>query len=157
MSESTHLSKTQRALFIAGGAAGLFLVYFFQEYLDFHSLLFEFSVPERLNYTSEYREIEVFPFVVNKAGRYILNDLFSIALIYGIFAKKKYARFAFVVMMFGLFVLLPIYLYLYLAQPAGLSSMLSHLHRVVMNPVLMMLLIPAFLAQQNRHVVSRET
>ncbi|MDZ7846825.1 MAG: hypothetical protein U5L96_08670 [Owenweeksia sp.] len=51
-------------------------------------------------------------------------------------------------MFFGLFVLLPIYLYLYLQQPAGFSSMLSHLHRVVMNPVLMMLLIPAFAAQR---------
>ena len=127
---------------------GLFLVYFFQDYLDFFSVLFELSAPEKLNYGVAYIDTDSMPLMVNKAGRYILNDLFSISLIYGIFAEKKYARFAFLVMLFGLFVLLPIYLFLYLTQPEGFSSMISHLHRVVMNPVLMMLLIPAFYFQQ---------
>lgn len=147
MSEA-RLGNKQSIIYIAIGAVGLFLVYFFQEYLDFHSVLFRFAPPQRLDYSASYVDVDVFPFVFNKAGRYVLNDLFSISLIYGIFREKKYARFAFVVMMFGMVVLLPAYLYIYLAQPAGFTSMLSHLHRVVMNPVLMMLLIPAFFAQR---------
>ena len=142
------MDSTKRISFIGIGVIGLFLVYFFQEYLDFHSVFFEFSAPERLPYGVAFIDIETFPFIVNKAGRYILNDLFSISLIYGLFGERKYARFAFFVMLFGLFVLLPVYLYLYLAQPEGFSSMISHLHRVVMNPVLMMLLIPAFYFQK---------
>lgn len=149
MTEMTKkLSNGRRVAYIVVGSLGLFLVYFLQEYLNFYAVFFEFKSPERLGYGVAFMDIETLPFIVNKAGRYILNDLFSISMIYGIFAEKKYARFAFAVMMFGLFVLLPIYLYLYLAQPAGLSSMISHLHRVVMNPVLMMLLIPAFYFQQ---------
>ncbi len=142
------LEPGKRILFIAIGAVGLFLVYFFQEYLDFYNVLFHFSAPQQLNYSASYMEVEPVQLIINKAGRYICNDLFSIALIYGIFGEKKYARFALWVMLFGLFILLPIYLYVYLAQPEGFTSMLSHLHRVVMNPVLMMLLIPAFVAQK---------
>lgn len=126
----------------------MFLVYFFQDYLDFYSVLVEFKAPGKLDYSVSFTEVEPVAFTLNKAGRYLLNDLFSIAIIYGIFGERKYARFAVYVMFFGLFVLVPIYLYLYLQQPAGFSSMLSHLHRIVMNPVLMMLLIPAFAAQR---------
>lgn len=137
-----------RMSYIVLGCAGLFLVYFFQDYLDFYSVLFQFEAPEKLNYHMSFTQVKPLAFIVNKAGRYLCNDLFSIAIIYGIFHERKYARFAVYVMLFGLFVLLPIYLSLYLLRPEGFSSMLSHLHRVVMNPVLMMLLIPAFAAQR---------
>lgn len=137
-----------RLFYLALGMLGLFCIYLFQDFLDFHSVLFQGRPPQRLEYATSYADTEAFPFVVNKVGRYLCNDLFSIAIIYGIFGEKKYARFAMYVMFFGLLVLLPIYLWLYLAQPAGFSSMISHLHRVVMNPVLMMLLIPAFFFQR---------
>lgn len=146
----------KRAAYIAAGCLGLFLVYFFQDYLDFYSVLFQFEAPHKLDYTMAFTDVERFPFIINKAFRYLCNDLFSIAIIYGIFHERKYARFAVYVMLFGLFVLLPIYLVLYFYQPPGFSSMLSHLHRVVMNPVLMMLLIPAFAAQRMKGEGSRE-
>ena len=139
----------QRWLYILGGGIGLGLVYLFQSYLDFYSVLFEFSTPKVLDYAN-YGHIDAPSFIVNKAFRYLLNDLFSIAIIYGIFYEKKYARFAMYVMFFGLLVLLPVYLVLFLMQPEGFSSMLSHLHRIVMNPVLMMLLIPAFFYQRKK-------
>ena len=140
--------KMQRILFLLLGAAGLFLIYLFQDYLDFYSVIFRWQAPSYLHYTSAYQQVEVLPFVINKACRYVINDLCSIALIYGIFYERKYVRFAFYVMMFGLLILLPAYLALYFWQPPGFSSMLSHLHRLVMNPVLMMLLIPAFFYQR---------
>jgi exosortase F-associated protein len=130
------------------GAGGLFLVYFFQNYLDFYSVFVQFKAPQPLNYTSDFVPVESGPFIVNKVGRYILNDLFAMSLVYGLFYNRKYLRFAFWVLLFGLVVLVPAYLSLYLLAPAGFSSMLTHLHRLVMNPVLMMLLIPAFFYQQ---------
>lgn len=137
-----------RWFYIFLGFAGLFLVYLFQDYLDFYNLLVNREAPQQLDYATSYADTKAAPFIVNKAGRYLLNDLFSISIIYGIFGERKYARFAMYVMFFGLFILLPIYVGLYLAQPEGYSSMISHLHRVVMNPVLMMLLIPAFIFQK---------
>lgn len=134
-------------MFIGGGVLGLVLVYLLQSRLDFYSVLFEFSKPQAVDY-SVPDEISTVPFIINKVFRYLFNDLFSIAIIYGLFYERKYARFAMYVMFFGLFVLVPIYLVLYLSQPEGFSSMLGHLHRVVMNPVLMMLLVPAFFYQR---------
>lgn len=140
--------KARRWLYLIMGFLGLFLIYLFQDYLDFYAILFEFKAPENLGYASEFKDVEVLPFVVNKTFRYLLNDLFAIAIIYAIFEEKKYVRFAFYVLLFGLLVLLPTYIVVYLLQPEGFSSMLGHLHRVVMNPVLMMLLIPAFFYQR---------
>lgn len=140
--------KARRWLYLIVGFLGLFLIYLFQDYLDFYAILFEFKAPENLGYASEFKDVEVFPFVVNKTIRYLLNDLFAIAIIYAIFEERKYVRFSFYVLLFGLLVLLPTYIVIYLLQPEGFSSMLGHLHRVVMNPVLMMLLIPAFFYQR---------
>lgn len=137
----------QRWIFLLGGAIGLFSVYFFQEYLDLYSLL-QGERPQRLDIRSEYQTVELQSFVVNKVFRYLLNDLCAMSLIYALFHERKYLRFAFWVLLVGLFILLPIYLMLYLSQPPGLSSMIAHLHRLVLNPVLMMLLIPAFYYQR---------
>lgn len=137
----------RRLLFIGGGVLGLALVYLLQSRLDFYTLLFEFKIPQPMDYAA-LEVIPTVPFIVNKVLRYLFNDLFSIAIIYGLFYERKYARFAMYVMFFGLFVLVPIYIALYLSQPEGFSSMLGHLHRVVMNPVLMMLLVPAFFYQR---------
>ena len=135
-------------IFIA--SLGLFLVYLFQDYLNFFTAV-QFK-GWRISYIGtdylpkEYR----LEFVVNKTLRYLLNDLLSILLIHGIFLKKRYTDFAFVLMLFGLVVLLPLYFYLYFASIDGFSSMISHLHRIILNPVLMMLLIPALLYQQSK-------
>ena len=80
--------------------------------------------------------------------RYLLNDLFAISIIHGLFRDKSITRFSFLVMGFGLVVLLPLYFFLYLSDVPGYNSMISHLHCLVLNPVLMMLLIPALWHQQ---------
>lgn len=139
-----------RLVYIISGALGLFLVYFFQHYLDFYSVLFQFKAPEVLSHSHDFVPKEKLPFVVNKIGRYLVNDLFTIAIIYGLFYEKKYLRFSFLVLLFGLLILLPIYLVLFLSNLEGFSSLLTHLHRLVLNPVLMMLLIPAFFYQRSQ-------
>lgn len=139
----------KRWFYIIIGALGLFLIYLFQSYLDFYSVLVEFKAPQKIHYTSDYGSVDnPYAFIVNKTFRYLLNDVFGIMMIYGIFAERKYVRFAVFVLLFGLFILLPIYLSIYLLRPEGFSSMLGHLHRIILNPVLMMMLIPAFYYQK---------
>ena len=140
--------KFKRWVVLLLGCGGLFLVYFFQDYLDFYSIL-RGEVPDHLEYTSDFQNVNKVAFIVNKTLRYVINDLLAIAVIFGLFSEKKYTRFSFYVMLFGLLVLLPAYLSLYFIQPHGLSSLISHLHRIVLNPVLMMLLIPAFYYQRS--------
>ncbi len=141
------LHSPKRIFLLLLGASGLFTVYFFQHYLDFYNL-FQLKAPRDLSYSSNYIEVDWWEFTVNKVLRYLLNDLFAMAILSAMFPQKAYVRFAFYVLMFGLFLLVPIYILLYLSQPEGLSSLIGHLHRLVMNPVLMMLLIPAFFYQK---------
>lgn len=139
----------KRWLYLISGAIGLLLVYVFQFHLDIYSILFEFQAPERIEYTSDYESISnTTAFIVNKVFRYLLNDGFAIMIIYALFEEKKYVRFSVWVLVFGLFVLLPIYLAVFLMRPEGFSSMIGHLHRIILNPVLMMMLIPAFYYQK---------
>jgi exosortase F-associated protein len=146
----SFFTNYKRLGWVVFGASGLLFTYVFQNYLDFYTVVFQLSAPEPLNYTPDYIPTNTLSFTVNKIGRYLCNDLFAMALIYGLFYERKYLNFAFLVILFGLLVLLPTYLVIFIYQPAGFTSMLSHLHRIVFNPVLMMLLIPAFYFQQHQ-------
>lgn len=85
--------------------------------------------------------------IANKVVRYLVNDLAALALLWVIFQRRDYLQLAVLVLLFGLFVLLPVYFvgYFYFQDFFGIT--LSYLHRLVMNPTLMMLLIPLFYLQ----------
>jgi exosortase F-associated protein len=90
-------------------------------------------------------------FIFNRTLRFLINDLSVILLIYVIFESRGLVKIAFFVQLFGLFIVLPLYFYfkLTLEGPSEISSpLLSFIHRIVVNPILMLLLIPAFYYQK---------
>jgi hypothetical protein len=92
-------------------------------------------------------------FVINRTIRLILNDLACMALIYALFGKRHYLLLAFYVFLIELFFLLPLYfvIKLTLEGDTELSSpLLSHLHRLIVNPLLMLLLMAGLLYQRIR-------
>ena len=91
-------------------------------------------------------------FIFNRTLRFLINDLSVILLIYVIFESRGLVKIAFFVQLFGLFVILPLYFYfkLTLEGPSEISSPLfSFVHRIIVNPILMLLLIPAFYYQKH--------
>jgi len=87
--------------------------------------------------------------ILNKVLRYLVNDMAALGIIYALFAKPSYVRLGWWIMWFGLGILLPLYyLGLWLLPPSQHIA-LSYLHRLVMNPVLLMLLIPALYYQNS--------
>lgn len=133
----------QNKLFVAFGFLGLVLVYVFQRVLfydPFQDLVYQ---PGQFNEIS----INHSKYIFGKISRYILNDGFALMIIWGLFQNKKYLRFAVIIFMIGLLILLPIYITLSLMYYETIHTFLNHLHRLVLNPVLMMLLIPAFYYQ----------
>jgi exosortase F-associated protein len=125
------------------GVIGLILVYVLQQKLFYDPFLDFIYNPVENNYPEFNRGKYVF----SKLLRFLFNDGFAIAIIYGIFGPGKYVKFAAYILLFGLFILLPTYLILVLYFYPESYSFLNHLHRLVLNPVLMMLLIPAFYSQ----------
>jgi len=88
-------------------------------------------------------------FLFNRTIRFLLNDAFTLGLIYALFVERKYIIFSLYVQVAGVvFFLLP-YFVLKIYFPSYNGPMISFLHRLVMNPTLLMLLIPAFYYQKH--------
>lgn len=116
-----------------GCVTGLVLVYLFQRY-DVAGIL---GVEGKLN-----------RFFVNRSIRFFLNDAFMIGLIYALFVERKYVVFALWVQLVGIVLFLLPYFVLKYYFPGYNGPMISFLHRLVLNPTLLLLLIPAFYYQR---------
>lgn len=88
-------------------------------------------------------------FILKKSLRFVINDLLMIGVIYGLFNKNDYVKVAFLVQVLGLILLLIPYLLIKLYIGGYNGPMVSFLHRLVLNPLLLILLIPAFYYQEN--------
>jgi exosortase F-associated protein len=87
-------------------------------------------------------------FIFNRTVRFFLNDSLAILLIYALFQERKYVLFAFWVQAIGfLFLLLP-YFVIKIYLPDYNGPLLNFLHRIIVNPTLMLLLIPALAYQK---------
>lgn len=84
-------------------------------------------------------------YLFNRVLRFVWNELIGLLAIAILFRQKKYIDFSIVVFFIGLFFLLPAYLLCneYIPQ----SQLTTLLHRTTFNPVIMLLLIPAFYYQ----------
>ena len=82
-------------------------------------------------------------FIINRSFRFIANDILALGVIYALFPYRKYIVFAVYVQVAGLILFLIPYFFLrYYAHLGG--PLLNFLHRIILNPVLMLLLIPSF-------------
>ena len=96
-------------------------------------------------------------FIVNRTIRLIFNDFACFILVYIFFEHKKYLRLSFLVFLVELLIILPLYFVLKLTieGPTEISSpLLSQLHRLIVNPTLMILLMAGFVYQ--KFFVTRE-
>ena len=90
-------------------------------------------------------------FLINRTLRFLLNDAFAFGLIYALFQDRKYLIFAFYVQILGMILFLLPYFVLKIYWPRYNGPLISFLHRLILNPTLLMLLIPAFYYQRKRH------
>lgn len=116
-------------------AMGLLLVYLFQRY----------DVAAALGITGNMSR-----FFLNRSVRFLLNDALMIGLIYALFEKRKYIVFALWVQLVGVLCFLLPYFTLKFYFPSYNGPLISFLHRLVLNPTLLLLLIPAFYYQRSR-------
>ena len=90
----------------------------------------------------------VWRFIINRSIRFVINDVLAILLIYSLFYERKYVFFAVWVQVLGMvFVLFP-YFIIKFNFPGYNGPLISFLHRLVLNPTLLLLLIPAFYYQK---------
>jgi len=129
----------------------LLLVYVFQR-VSYAGIL-NTMLPESLSISHPYTV-----FIINRTIRLIINDGACMLLIWSLFGEMKYLAAAFVVFLIELLIILPIYFMvkLNLEGASEISSpLLSQIHRIIVNPLLMVILILGFYYQKvtsNRRV-----
>lgn len=132
------ISKTQRILYSIVAVTVLIALYIFQR--------FNYSVFISENFDGNTQ------FIINRTVRFFINDLAVILLIYAIFNNKELLKIAFTIQLLEMFFILPLYFYFKLSLEGATeisSPLLSFVHRIVVNPIIMLLLIPAFWFQQH--------
>lgn len=132
-------SKPFRFLILAISILGLALVFLFQQ-IDLAGLV-------------QMGERPIDRFLINRTFRFLLNDVFAIGVIYGLFPERKYVIFAIWVQVFGMIFFLIPYFVLKIYYPSYNGPLINYLHRLILNPTLLLLLIPAFYFQQRTQKV----
>lgn len=134
-----------RKIVISLAAVGLLLsVYLFQDFHLLDRIVRLIGLPKPDDTTG---------FIIRKILRLIINDAACMMLIWVWFPGKSYLRIAWLVFLLEVLVLLPAYLIikLNLEGPTELSSpLLSQFHRLLVNPLLMVLLMAGFVYQKIR-------
>jgi len=129
----------KRKVYVLVACVGLAFTYLLQDFFSLqHSL--NWQLPPSID------------FVAKKSIRLILNDVFVLLLVYAWFNNRSITRLALGLQLIDTFILLPLYLIMKLnwEGPAELSSpLLSQLHRFIVNPFLLLLLIPAVYFQKS--------
>ena len=90
-------------------------------------------------------------FIMNKSIRFIVNDCACLLLIAAIFNRSNYLRVSAWLFLIELLLFLPLYfiLKLTLEGDSEISSpLLSQLHRMIINPLLMLVLMMGFFYQE---------
>jgi exosortase F-associated protein len=141
VSEWTNFWGSPRRVVCSGLAlAGLGVVFLFQEVDVVHSV-FHFQAHPYIH------------FAAKKTVRLVMNDSLMLLFIYAWFNETKVTQTAWRLQLVDTFFLLPLYLVLKLSLEGDseLSSpLLSQLHRLIVNPTIMILLIPAVYYQRIR-------
>lgn len=138
---NTHPFK--RYLVGFGCLAVLILVYVFQKEW-FYSGFYETGAA-----SDKVADFDPWKFFLSKYTRFLINDTMALGILWALFQEKKYMNFAFAVFLVEALVMMPFYIIGVIWYWDALRWFLSHLHRLVVNPFFMMLLIPAFYYQKN--------
>ena len=98
-------------------------------------------------------QIQYLPFILNRFTRLVLNDTLCIILFLAIFNDRKELALATLVFIIELLIVLPFYLVvkLTLEGDSEISTPLfSFIHRLIVNPLLMIILLFGLLYQRYR-------
>jgi len=124
--------NTRTKLTLVAGLIGLALVYVFQRFN------YGLMILQVLGIEAGENGI----FIVNKTLRLLINDTLGCMMIFAVFKEKKERQIALAIFLVELMVILPIYLFMKLAwEGTGeiSSPLLSFIHRLVVNPTLMVM------------------
>ncbi len=136
---TSYQDYQKRGLIIAVCFLGLVAVFMFQQFSYAHFFNSSITDPHSI-------------FIINKSMRLVLNDTLCLGLIYAIFYDIRYVKLGSLIQLGEMLILLPLYFYfkLTIEGDSEISSpLLSQIHRLIVNPTLMILLMIGFYYQMH--------
>jgi len=101
-------------------------------------------------YNVQFPEYDLKKVVLNISFRYFLNSMISLGIIWCLFWNTKYLKFSAIVLLGLLIVLLPVYIY-FIKNEFHLGENIGfYVRRFLIQPMLLLILIPAFFYQQQK-------
>ena len=119
----------------------LFLVRAYEEAL-FYDPLIEYFQNDYLY--KPIPEINSWHLVVDMLFRYSINSILTIGIIYMIFRKKKYVKFAGFLLMFSFMIMIVVFSLLLRAKFESGYLFPFYIRRFIVHPIFLMILLPAF-------------
>jgi exosortase F-associated protein len=143
--------KTKRKLLAVSMLLVLVSTYVFQrfDFFSFFGNIFDIAG----------RDYPYARFAFNRALRMVINDTACVVLIAVWFRQESYTRMATWVFVVEVLVILPLYLWIKLSLEGDSeisSPILSQVHRLIVNPMLMILLMVAFLYQRRQESAQKQ-
>ena len=115
------------------------------------AVVFLFQQTDVVYWVTQNRNQPNLHFAINRAVRLLFNDIFMLLFIAAWFQDRSITKLALVIQLIDFFLLLPIYLFAKLTWEGDSeisSPLFSQFHRLIVNPTLMILLIPAVYFQR---------
>ncbi|SMC48889.1 exosortase F system-associated membrane protein [Moheibacter sediminis] len=139
------MNKWLRYLLAAVLVVCLILVRGFEKEL-FYDPFLQFFKGDFIN--SEYPEYDLARVVLSVISRYLINTIISILIIGLIFWSRNYILFTSYIYAGFFLILLPIYIYFVETEFSLGENMGFYIRRFLIQPVLLLILIPAFYYQK---------
>lgn len=139
------MSKSLKVFLVFAGLVLLVLVRLFEENLFYDPLLKFFKTDHT---TQPLPDFDTGKLVLHTLLRYLINGVISIGIIWVIFQKKGVVKFS--VFLYGiLFLLLTTVFFIFLnTSEAGQHLPLFYVRRFLIQPLILLLLVPAFYLQR---------
>ncbi len=139
------MSRGLKIFLVIVGLLLLVLVRFFEESLFYDPLLNFFKT----NHTTQpLPDFEISKLLWNTLLRYLINGVISIGILWVVFQKKGVIRFS--VLLYGILFLILITLFFILLNisEAGQHISIFYVRRFLIQPLILLLLVPAFYLHQ---------
>jgi exosortase F-associated protein len=103
----------------------------------------------KLQSTQPFPEFNTFKLLANIAMRYFFNTLISLGILWLIFQKRDVIKLSAVLYGIVFIVLIAVYYFLLSASDEGQYMTLFYVRRFLIQPLFLLILIPAFYFQKN--------
>lgn len=140
------MKKPLKILGIIVFASLLVLIRFFEETLFYDPLLEFFKMDYK---TLPLPKMDIYPLLTSVVFRFLMNTILSLAILWFVFRDKEIIKFSVVLYSFLFILLFTAFIFIVFTSEGTSSHMvLFYVRRFLMQPLFLLLLLPAFYFQK---------